>query len=1169
MLVTDTPDEYYKLGYRDPTDAEIDHAAGVEQYGSFEQQAQAQGERVLRGLTFGAVEGFGSPEDIQGRADVSREESPIASFAADVLPDVGVAAVTGGLGGLATGAGRAAGRAALAEGGGLIRAGLAAGRAGGAAALAGESIGTGLVGAGQSAFAEGRDFEDDPGKFAEDALIWGGLNFGLGSILGHGAPRAADEVIDGAGESLDDIAKTAEFRAPKETSAVIDEAPAITPDRIVDVGAAEPPSIAGMSGQELGADAFRPGELERLRNDQTFAETGMPEAGIGRTSQGDAILLRQRSPDGTGPLKGEGMFLVDGSHRVQVAREKGLESLPGVLLDAQGEEIYRGPIRIGKDSATELKAAGYGGIDDFEPGELDNALKPLFPTATAEDFRNLVGGNVVATPYKPGISVGRSGDVTIMSQLEGGGTISRRFFTDEQGRKTAEHLQLYLEGNRGKGLGKQMLDKAIETYRKEGFDRIVLNAEGGSDKIWKRYGFEPIGNGTRMEMSLEPPTPPAAVRIGKTEAVEGGVERALRNASKSDADDLVEQAVRAPVPEQEANSFGRQRRLYINRKAINEVATREMQQDLSKVVKDVEQITRADKLASIATNVSDNLGAQRSVARSIAEDAAKFAGELRAEARAYGAASGKKGLQYAIPGQKGWTMALMDHAKEIEQATDGRALFEALDGFKRTAQDYKLSLESGALNSANPIHHQQLIPKIEAFASKIRSALEDAGTWGKAGDMQRAYNAVISDRLMPSWRIFEEETLKRTHKGYDGMWNVEGWESKLSSLLENSDPGARRHVGAVLDAMDELGSVRRQFGDAKTAARIQDGVAKVRRTIGLADEVADATERMKALGEIVGGVPYGGAIAGGLAGGFPGAAIGAALPGAVRGFVMGDLISAFQRLSGATDAAVARGVDDWIRSSRVRGSGVRGLAGKLPKLSGEAKQLADVAARRGVSHGMALFMGEDQSPASAFARIRDALLDDDKFFQSLSDDYGTLQQESPDVYMALAGRASIARQFLIQRMPPNIAVSMANPNGYPPNRDAIEDWAVYVNAVRYPTRIAKSPGSMSVQEAETLRVVHPRMHELIQQQTIVSLARAQAAGEKLDDTLLARVNLLFPDVDGAGSPVFSKEFGDAVRSYNAMQKQKPGGSTAPMKPRELTTPTQLTMQGGATYGTAG
>jgi hypothetical protein len=103
IIQTDDPTEYLKLGYRDPTDAELEHATGVEKYGSFEQQAQAQGERVLRGLTFGAVEGFGAPEDIQGRADVSREESPITSFAADVLPDVGVAALSGGLGGGARG----------------------------------------------------------------------------------------------------------------------------------------------------------------------------------------------------------------------------------------------------------------------------------------------------------------------------------------------------------------------------------------------------------------------------------------------------------------------------------------------------------------------------------------------------------------------------------------------------------------------------------------------------------------------------------------------------------------------------------------------------------------------------------------------------------------------------------------------------------------------------------------------------------------------------------------------------------------------------------------------------------------------------------------------------------------------------------------------------------
>lgn len=1045
VLFTEDPTAYYQQGYRDPTADELEHNARTEEFGSFAQQAQAQAERVVRGATLGAVEGFGTDEENQARADVSRELSPVTSFAADVLPDVGVAAVTGGLGGLATGAGRLAGREALASGAGLVRAGLAAARAGGTAALAGESIGTGLVGAGQSAFAEGRDFEDDPGKFAEDALIWGGLNFGLGKLIGHGA-AGKSEVAE---ESLDDIAQAAEYRAPENMSAALDDAPAMAPDA--------PP-----------VKAAAPLDDVHLPDAEGMLDVAAP----------DDPRMQQIAPE------------------LDKLREQGIAGMS--LRDLRAIPLEGGP----GEAESMAKVAAF----EKDPVFLAEGMLPS---------------------------------------------------NNDRGRGGLPAISLFPDEPPALSNGRHRLTAA----RRSGQEEIVMNvksydAEGNT--LWDYVGPVRV-NPSRVET--------AAVRQGEKDAVDGGMERALRNASSSDADDLVEQAVRAPIPEGEANSFGRQRRLYINRKAIQDASAREMGEDLTGLVKDVREVTRTDKLATISKHVSDNLSAQRAVAYGVAKDAAEFAGELRAEARSYGAASGKKGLQYAIPGQKSLTLALMDNAKQVQQATTGKAMFEALDSFKRTAQDYKLSLEQGALNSANPIHHQQLIPKIDAFASKIRTALEDAGTWGQAGDMQRSYNAVISDRLVPSWKVFEESTLKRTHQGYDGMWNVEGWESKLSSLLKDADPGARRHVGNVLDAMDELASVRRQYGDAKTAGRIQDSVAKVRRTIGLADEVTDATERMQALGQIVGGVPMGGALAGGIAGGLPGAAIGAALPGAVRGFVMGDLISAYQRLSGATDAAVTRGVDDWIQSSRVRGAGLgRKLADRLPKLSGEEKQLAETAARRGVSQGMALFMGDDTSPGAAFERLRDTLLDEGKFYQSIEDDYGTLRQEDPGTFMAIAGRASLARQFLIQRMPPNVAVSMANPNGYPPSREGIEDWAVYVNAVRYPARVAKNVGSMQVQEAETLRTVHPRMYELTQQRTIEGIARAQQAGEMLDDNLLMRVNILFPDVDGAGSPIFSKEMGQVVRDYNTMQKQKGGGSTSPMAPKSPASPLATTLQNGATFG---
>lgn len=932
ILTTDDPRAYYAMGYRDATPEELEHSARVEEFGSFEQQAQAQAERVVRGATFGAVEGFGDdPEAIRARAEVSEELSPVTSFVANVAPDLGVAALTGGIGGLATGTGRAAARAALAEGAGLVRAGLAAGRAGGAAALAAESLGTAAVGAGQQAYAEGRDLFDDPGADAENALIWGGLNFGLGAFMMRGGKAATREILEDGGElaakELDDIAAAAEVRAAAE----------------------------------------------------------LPEEAIPGT--------------------------------------------PGQIFDVEG-------------------AAPAPGMRWEQ-------------TAPAESV-------------------------------------------DEFAARQA--------------------------------------AERGA------------------------PVPAGAVRQGEREAVDGGVERALRNASKSDAADVVERAIGAE-PVKEADSFGRQRRLYINREAIREVAAKEMQKDLSELVENVRQVASVEKQAVVAASVSDNLPAQRAVAKGVAKQAAEFVGQLKAEAKAYGAAAGKKGLQYAIPGQRDLALSLMDHAKEIAQATNGKALFEALDGFKRAAQEHKLSLEKGLLNSESAIHYEKLIPRVETFANSIRNALEDSTTWGKAGEMQRAYNAVISDKLIPHMKVFESAVLKRTHQGYDGLWKTEGWESKIAALLKDADPGNRRHVLAVLDGMDELAAVQRKFGSAKEADKLGAQVAKVRRTIGLGDELADAEERMHALGQIIGGGPLGGFLAGGLAGGLPGAIIGGAIPGAVRGLVMGDLIQAFQRLSGATDAAVSRGVDDWIRSSRVRAGGIREKLPKLPRLSDEAKQLRDVAMRRGITQSMALFQGEDSTPHAAYERLTTKLLDTEAFFNDLAAEYGTLQQEAPDVFMMIAARASVARQFLIDRMPPNVAVSAQNPKGYPPSREAIEDWATYVNAVRYPTRVMGNIGALRVQEVETLRTVHPRAYELLQQRVIEGLARSAELGEQLEDAALARIGILFPELDGLSSPVFSREMGQIIIDYGRAQREASGGgkSSGPLA-RKMTSPSQGIAQSGATFG---
>jgi hypothetical protein len=1354
IRVTDDPTGFLEQGWRVPTPEEAQQAARTLQYGSTGQQALAQGERVVRGATLGLVEGFGSDEDIRAREEVSREESPVTSFAADVLPDVALTAATGGLGGAV----------------GLGRAGV----------LAAESVAAGAVGAGQQAFAEGRHAWEDLGRDAENALIWGGLNFGLGSFhLAKGARSAAGETAEAGAERLDDVAREAEARhiasVEPAVPAAAQDLPGTAP---LDATQPLPPrtgpvpletqldqGLAAQGGgvglREAAGVAALGGAAVLGANDEDGGALGAAAAGMGLLLP--RALMKKGSPafrsfvkNIVEPLGEAGLKHADAIPYIErklassPLKDEEKSAIVNAIKKSAGKEapppaMFSTEALAGESGEFKKMAAAVMGIPDhqLDMNMLVKIEKRIADTGMTDAERDRFFGHVMAhfdraptgstgaavdylqTQTGPALGQTRGGffrgsdgkeryvkflhgaaaqnehaanqmyeDFGVMgakseiikTRIPGQSGMQDAVATERLGpdwkpignipEQSPELAREYIRGipadivsgnwdimnnsgnlmsdgkhvlridagEAGAGSGLRMGNvkdewdemrravlignadaksgipsrravipaglisnvlrpenmSAIKTELAQGLSKVELAvAKAGGEKPYVAMRFPHLPAAKRTQLASKIATRIKFVRenidkiagvllmgagaaaggegdgaegaavgagaggllslllgrrglsLGKgafrqaeRAAVEDGLERGLRKASQAEADDIVERAVRGAEPVRESDGFGRQRRLYQNRQPIMDVAVKEMQQELTKVVRDVKSAAGPEKLISIAKNVSDNLGAQRQVANEIADSAATFAGEMRGEARAYAAASGKKGMQFQVPGSKALVGALMDHAKQVQEATTGKAMFEALDGFKRVADDIKLGLEKGAQNSVDPLGHQTLIPKVQEFAGKIRTALESADTWGKAGEMQGAYNAVLHDKLLPSMRVFEDAVLQRTHKGYDSVWQTEGWENKIKGLLNDSDPGKRRHVSAVLDAMSELASVRGKYGDAKAAKGITDGVDKIRRTMGLADELHDATERMQAVGDIAGMVP-----------------------GAPKQWLMGDLASNFRKLTGATDAAVGRSVDDWIRSSRVRGGGLMSKLPRLPEASAEIKALASVAKRRGVSQGMALFMGEDENPTSAFQKRRDALMSDEKFFALLGEDYKSLQEQAPEAYMAVSARAAAARQLLVARMPANVSVSMTRPQGYPPNREAVEDWAVYWNAVQDPMRVIRNIAGVRVQELEVLKTVYPRLYEQVQQNVIERVGEAQASGEPLDDTLLMRLDLLF-GMNGTASPAFSQKAAQLARDYTAQQaeaQQAGGGGSAPDS-SEPPGPVQGIAQTGATFG---
>lgn len=1031
LRIVDDPSGLRAQGWREPSTEQADQAAKELDFGSVGQQAQAQGERIVRGATLGAVPGFGTPEDIRARADVSEKLSPVVSGAADIVPMVAAGALAAtGVGAVAEGLGAAAGGAVA-----------------GTAALAGESAAGGLVQAGQAAYQRGQYLGEDPGLDAENALIFGGLNFGLGAaskaLLGgaKGASRFAAEgeeaAVEGAGKAtLGDVARQAESDAFQRA----------------------PTGLA----EQAGAEA-----------------TGAP------LTSDTASQAAYQAAQGVAPEPG--------MHWKQTA--------PGETVDeffARQAAARQAPSLVGKS----LEDLGALPIE----GEGDAARV----AALQADEGFAATGRVPSNDAANGITLVRDGENLVLRD-------GRHRLTAAQNLGRESVFGTYVDGETGETLfqGEIPLQEALQA------EAPAAKAAGGV----------------------------AAERA----AADDGMDRALSKASRSEANDIVEQAVGSKVPTPEADSFARQRALYQNRDAILDVSTREMQSDLTDLMQDIPNLARGGKIADVSRNVGENLSAQRALSDGIAENASALAGTLRGEAKAYAAELGKTGMQYAVPGSKDLVQALTEHAQALADADTGKAMFEAADAFKRVLDDHKLSFEGGMQNSLNPKAFQDLIPRVSSLASQVRTALEDASVWGKAGDMQKAYNSVISDQLIPNMKVFEEAVLKKTSKNYGDLWQMEGWENKIQGLLKGNDLGKVRHVNGVLDALDQLASVRSQYGDAATGTRMAERVAKIRRTMGLAEEVNDASARMQAIGGVAGHLP----LVGGLA----------------KEWVTGDLANAFRRLSGAVDRGIDRGVDDWIASSRLRGDSggmlgkVGGFTARAITGSGEDSAVAATARRLGISHGLARFMGQDQNPQAAFERARGALQSDEQFFQSMGQDYKSLQQHAPETYLMLSGRAAGDRAFLMQRMPANVAVSMLRPQGYPPSRDAIEDWSIYWNALRDPMHVVSNIRSARIQEIQTLKERRPRLYERLQQRVIEKVGAAQTAGKPLDDSLLLRLSLLF-DLDGAGTPAFSQQATQLAASWNAQQQPAaPSGPATGKLPAAMTPgPVQGIAQSGATFG---
>lgn len=677
----------------------------------------------------------------------------------------------------------------------------------------------------------------------------------------------------------------------------------------------------------------------------------------------------------------------------------------------------------------------------------------------------------------------------------------------------------------------------------------------------------PETDGSLARAMPEPPvTKPQAIL-----AAERGVAKAERNAVRSQADDIVKRAAKGEEPLSRVDGFLRDSRLAQYQPEIIDVATKEMRNDLNELNRLSQGIReRAVKQEDVAKNIADNLPAQQAKARDIALAGQRLAGEMRIEAQQLGQQLGKKGPAYFSGTARDLVSSLIERTEAISHMSNGAEIFNALDDLKRVVDNHKVALESGARKSTkDPLRYRELVPKVEEFANQIRSSLEDVPTFGRAGEMQRAYNATYHQKWFPAKQVFEDSVFRRTGRDYRAFDTLDAWESKVTGLLENAGTGERRHVNDMLGALKEMAEQRAKYGTAPKADtdRIVSLVDKIERTFKLADDTNAAKGRLETLmpvAQVVGGG------VGAAVGGLPGAILGGAVAKGATELATGKYRRAFMAMRGATEETVEKSVDDWIQVSKGRAAVSGAKRSRFPKLelTPENRHLLQTAKRMGVTFGFAEFLGDNNDPQSAFSTKRDALLDDEGFVNRFADEFGDLAQEEPQVYAVAAGKAGEIRKFLLDRLPSSVAVSMARPNGYPPTNEAIEDWSVYWNAATNPRSVVQSMsrGDIRPQEVETLRTLYRPLYEKLQATLIDRISNATNMGDDLDDQFVMRMSLLF-DLDGAGTPAFSQRAANVAKQATPAHPQQQGKPFAP-KAGTRVSPSNVSIT-GPTYGSLG
>lgn len=537
---------------------------------------------------------------------------------------------------------------------------------------------------------------------------------------------------------------------------------------------------------------------------------------------------------------------------------------------------------------------------------------------------------------------------------------------------------------------------------------------------------------------------------------------------------------------------------------------------------------------------------------------------------------------------------LIQASAELDPAVAERGsidYFIAADRAKRSMQKQVQSIAQ-SLRKVTDLETQAELERIQGVLrnaqEQLRVSLEDTSLWGKGAELQKGVNAAWHDSWFRGADVVEHDLARVVERPkFADAFPVRRYDpGKLRSYLKHDEVGrglTPERLEHVLSGAEKMIGAHKRFGTAEPAqiARMEKALKSIREQVALSDDLQGAKKRWdqdqahrKALTardkeaareakelereqartakeaerEAARATREGERDAerrsdaiSGLAGLAVGAAadsvgLGAVAALAAKGLRYSKLLGNLTRTGDAAIKTAAKGA--------IKGSSARAL-----RAVERGTQLAPIVGVPLATTVLSRFQGDYPTPQASYeakrktleAMARDPLL----LPRALAAGLGDLQETHPDVYAATVGRLAQIAAYLHASLPSQTSASITRPNGIPPSRSTLREFALKWNSALSPYTVYEDvrDGLASPIQVRALAATHPEEYEQLKREM---LTEAVENPEAMTTQRKLRLDILFQE-DGVAGKAYSWPLAMAIKQ--AGERPQQGGRAPAPRPQ--------------------